>query len=74
MNIFILPEFCTTSSNPSIAGGGRCGCRSGGPAGDGGGDRGGHCHHCGGDEEEKQGLHTAAVVRGSCIHECCVQW
>ena len=31
-----LPEFHTT--------GGGCGCRSGGPDGDGGGDCGGHCY------------------------------
>ena len=27
-----------------------------------------------GDEEEKQGLRTAAVSEGSCIHEWCEQW
>ena len=74
MNIFILPEFYTTSSNTSITGGGGCRCHSGGPGGDCGGDCGGHCYHCGGDEEEKQGLRIAAVSGGSCIHECHVQW
>ena len=56
------------------AGGGGCECRSGGPAGD-GGDRGGHHRHFCGDEEAKQaGLCTAAVDRGSYVHECSVQW
>ena len=73
MNISTLPEF-SRATTPDIAGGGGCGCHSGGPAGDGGGDCGGHCHHCHGDEEEKQGLCTAAVNRGSWIHERCVQW
>ena len=68
-----LPEFPYTTSRatttPDIAGG-RCECRSGSPAG--GSDCGGHCHHCRGDEEEKQGLRTAAVDRGSCVYERCV--
>ena len=69
MNISTLPEFSTASND--TAGGGGCECRFGGPAGDGGGDCGGYCH---GDEEETQGLRTAAVDRGSCVHERCVQW
>ena len=64
---FTLPEFCTVSNN--IAGS-RCGCHSDGPAG----DRGGHCHHCGDDQEDKKGLCIATVIGGSCIHGRYVQW
>ena len=68
-----LSYFHTTSTTPDTAGGG-CGCCSGGPAGDGGGDHSGHCHHCGGHEEETQRLRTAAVGGRSCVHERRVQW
>ena len=63
----------TTSTTPDTTAGG-CGCCTGGPAGDGGGDHSGHCHHCGGHEEETQGLRTAAVAGGHCVHERRVQW
>ena len=71
MNISTLSELSRASNYTT---GGGCGCCSGGPAGDGVGDCGGHHRHCRGDEEEKQGLCIAAVSGGSCIHEHHVQW